>query len=296
MGVNAPTMRISARFTQAGEHRSSPDLEDRVPTFRTTTGVDLAYSDVGAGPALVWIPGTGLTGATWQRQVDHFRAGHRCISVDIRGAGGTTGGPEQFGVGDMADDVVELVAALDISSATLIGVSLGAAIAQEAALREPERVERLVLVASWSSSARERHIRRHFESRLYALEHGPLDVFAQFAFWMSSYTLMDTEPELQARVEQELVAGMSTDRAGIAAHFRADLGHETRDRLGQIACRTLVVHGDEDLITLPAYNRLVAELIPDSILVEIPAAGHLMWLERPQALTTAISAFLGSSS
>lgn len=272
------------------------DLEELLPSIQTNSGVELNYSDVGTGPALIWVPGTGLKGSTWQRQVNHFQATHRCISLDIRGSGGTTSGPEHSSVADMADDVVEMMDALGIPRATVIGVSLGAAIAQEVALRAPDRVESLVLVATWSSSAREFHISRHFESRLYALEHGPLDVFAKFAFWMSSYTLMETDPELQAQVEQELAAGMSTDLAGLADHFRADLGHETRDRLSQITCPTLVVHGDEDLITLPTYNRLVAELIPGSTLVEIPAAGHLVWLERPQALSRSISAFLGLPS
>jgi pimeloyl-ACP methyl ester carboxylesterase len=78
--------------------------------------------------------------------------------------------------------------------------------------------------------------------------------------WMSSPSVIDHEPERQAEVERLLSAHMSGTPAGTAGHFRADLRHETRDRLGQISCPCLVVHGDEDLITLPWYNRTVAGL------------------------------------
>jgi pimeloyl-ACP methyl ester carboxylesterase len=85
---------------------------------------------------------------------------------------------------------------------------------------------------------------------------------------------------------------MSGTPAGTAGHFRADLRHETRDRLGQISCPCLVVHGDEDLITLPWYNRTVAGLIPGATLASIPKAGHLAWLERPAELNDLIEGFL----
>ena len=174
----------------------------------------------------------------------------------------------------------------------IVGLSLGSAVGQELAMARPDLVERLVLLATWSSTAAEHHIRRHFESRLYALEHGPIDVYAQFAFWMSSPTLYDTEPERQASVERLLAAHMSRNLAGTAGHFRADLAHETRDRLGRISCPTLVVHGDEDLITLPRYNRAVAALIPGASLATIRAAGHLSWLERPEQLNALLDDFL----
>jgi pimeloyl-ACP methyl ester carboxylesterase len=85
---------------------------------------------------------------------------------------------------------------------------------------------------------------------------------------------------------------MSRNLRGTAGHFRADLAHETRDRLEQISCPTLVVHGDEDLITLPRYNRTVADLVPGAALATIPAAGHLAWLERPDELRALLDGFL----
>ena len=258
----------------------------------TCGDLEVHYDEHGSGPPVVWIPGTGLCGSSWQPQLEHFADRFRCLTLDLRGSGQTGGEDVASTVAGLAADVAAWMDALGVAQAGVVGLSLGSAIAQELALARPDLVERLVLIATWSSTAQEHHIRRHFESRLYALEHGPLDVYAQFAFWMSSPTLYDTERERQAVVERLLAAHMSRNLAGTAGHFRADLAHDTRDRLGRITCRTLVVHGDEDLITLPRYNRTVADLIPGATLATIRAAGHLSWLERPDELNTLLDGFL----
>lgn len=266
-----------------------------MPTI-ACAGLDIHYEERGSGQPIVWIPGTGLCGSSWQPQLEHFADRFRCLTLDLRGSGQTGGEGGAETVADLAADVAAWMDALEVGPATVVGLSLGSAIAQELALSRPDLVERLVLVATWSSTAVEHHIRRHFESRLYALEHGPLDVFAQFAFWMSSPTLYDTEPDRQATVQRLLASHTSRNLAGTAGHFRADLAHETRGRLGRISCRTLVVHGDEDLITLPRYNRTVADLIPGATLATIRAAGHLSWLERPDELNGLLDDFLDDSA
>jgi pimeloyl-ACP methyl ester carboxylesterase len=256
--------------------------------------LDTYYEDHGSGPVIVWLPGTGLRGSTWELQVEHFRDRYRCLTVDLRGSGGTGGAGPEFTVRDLAADVAAWLDELGVTTATVIGLSLGSAVAQELALARPDLVERVVLLATWSSCAAEHHLRRHFESRLYALEHGPLDVYGQFGFWMSSPTLFDLEPDRQIEVERLLRRHMSANTEGTAGHFRADLTHETRSRLPSLAVPALVVHGDEDLITLPRYNRAVADAIPDARLVTIARAGHLAWLERPAEVNAEIERFLSA--
>jgi pimeloyl-ACP methyl ester carboxylesterase len=255
--------------------------------------VRVHVAESGTGHPVVWIPGTGLLGSTWNRhQVSRFAARYRCITLDLRGSGQTEGGGANFTVADLAQDVGCLLEALGAAPAHLVGLSLGSAVIQELAIRRPDLVRSAVLIGTWSSTAREHHIRRHFSSRLYALENGPLDVFAQFAFWMSAPSVIDDEPELQREVESELAAHTSQRPEGTAAHFRADLSHDTESRLGQITARTLILHGEEDLITLPRYNERVAKLIPGAVIHAIPRAGHLVWLERPREVNDHIDRFL----
>lgn len=253
--------------------------------------VSVHHEETGQGPPIVWIPGTGLYGTSWAPQTSHFNARYRCLTVDLRGAG-SDGPLDGLTVTDLAADVAAWMDAIDVGPAVVIGLSLGSAVAQELALARPDLIRALCLVATWSSTGGEHHIRRHFDSRVYALERGPLDVFAQFAFWMSAPSIIDREPELQDRVEKLLAEHTSRNPAGTAAHFRADLSHETGDRLGTIACPTLVAHGDQDLITLPRYNRTVAEKIPGAQLETLGDAGHLVWLERSAELNAVLEPFL----
>jgi pimeloyl-ACP methyl ester carboxylesterase len=258
-------------------------------------GARVSYETVGAGEPIIWLPGTGLRGSTWTEQVAAFSGSRTCVTVDLPGSRSSSL-PATATIAAMAADVADLVDAVGVAPAHVVGLSMGSAVAQELALQRPDLVQSLVLIATWSSTAREHHIRRHFESRLYALENGPLDVFAQFAFWMSAPTVFDEEPELQAKVEAHLAEHTSPWPEGTASHFRADLGHETRDRLGDIRCPTVVVHGDEDLITLPRYNQTVADAVPGARLVTIPRAGHLVWVERAAEVIDVVAQFLDSDS
>jgi pimeloyl-ACP methyl ester carboxylesterase len=109
--------------------------------------------------------------------------------------------------------------------------------------------------------------------------------------WAPSF--VDDEPERMAEL-QDYFVGVSGSQPQHAyeQHFRADISHDALDRLPQIRCPTLVVHGAEDLITLPRYNRRVAEAIPGAQLQEIDGGGHIAWGERPAEVNRVIREFL----
>ncbi len=257
-------------------------------------GVELHYRETGDGPPLVWVMGTGMNGDAWHRyQVPEFSSSYRCITFDLRGSGRSECPDGPYSAALLAEDLVGLLDHLGVDDANFVGFSLGAATLQELALSHPQRTRSVVLMSTWSSTAREHHVRRHYESRIYALRHADMEVFKKFAFWMWAPSTLDERYEDLVELEAFLgtVSG-ARDVSGYIGHFAADLAHETLDRLPRIACPVLVVHGDEDLITRPAYNQRVAAAIPGARLVEVPRAGHLAYLEQPEAMNAAIRTFL----
>ena len=62
----------------------------------TLGDVDLHYDESGSGPTMLWIPGTGLRGVTWQQQVDYFCDRYRYLTLDLHGSGETTGGGQRL--------------------------------------------------------------------------------------------------------------------------------------------------------------------------------------------------------
>ena len=260
-------------------------------------GVELHYRETGDGTPLVWVMGTGMNGDAWHRyQVPEFSSSYRCITFDLRGSGRSECPDGPYSAALLAEDLVGLLDHLGVDDAHFVGFSLGAATLQELALSHPQRTRSVVLMSTWSSTAREHHVRRHYESRIYALRHADMEVFKKFAFWMWAPSTLDERYEDLVELEAFLgtVSG-ARDVSGYIGHFAADLAHETLDRLPRIACPVLVVHGDEDLITRPAYNQRVAAAIPGARLVEVPRAGHLAYLEQPEAMNAAIRTFLQQS-
>jgi pimeloyl-ACP methyl ester carboxylesterase len=265
----------------------------------SVNGVDLHYRETGQGYPLVWVMGTGMNGDAWHRyQIPEFQNTYRCVTYDLRGSGRSECPDAPYSAAVMADDLAALLDHLGIGQAHFVGFSLGAATVQELAISRPDRVRSAVLMSTWSSTAIEHHVRRHYESRIYALQHADdFDVFRKFAFWMWAPSTVDDRYEDLLELEQFLgsVSG-ARDRSGYIGHFAADIAHETLQRLPQISCPVLVVHGDEDLITRPDYNQRVAASIPAARLAKIARAGHLAFLEQPAAMNAAIGKFLEDTS
>lgn len=265
-----------------------------MPFVTVNEGISLHYEEYGDGDPVVWIPGTGNSGKVWTKyQLPAFTDRYRCVTVDLRGSGESDAPEEPYTPREMAKDVEDLVRELDLRDARFVGFSLGSCVIQELALAAPDLVGRAVMLSTWSSSPIEHHIRRHFEARLIALEQAPRDVFAAFAFWMWAPSVVDDDPERMDEIQRYFgeVSGSQPQHA-YANHFRADISHDTLDRLEGIRCPTLVLYGAEDLITLPRYNQRVASRIPGAEIREIPGAGHIAWGERPDEVNTAIRDFL----
>lgn len=258
-------------------------------------GVELSYSVDGGGPGLVWISGTGIGGQAWQRaQVPAFAPYFTCLTFDLRGTGESAAPRDGYSVATMAEEAVALTRhVFGDRPVTMIGFSLGSAVVQEIAIRWPQQVSAAVLIATWSQTSREHHIRRWFDARSLALRSSPLEVFQAFSFLMWSHTFVDDEPGRMADLERFFadITGSQPLHA-YEGHFRADLAHDTYERLQVITAPTLVLYGDEDLVTLPRYNKRVASAIPGAQDVCVPAGGHFVWAERPETVNTAIAAFL----
>ena len=254
----------------------------------------LAYEVTGEGEPLVFVGGTGVGGGLWHRaQIPRFSRRYRCVTFDLRGTGASDAPEPPYTVGMFAQDTAALLDHLELSAVHFVGLSLGTAVIQELALLAPERVRSAVLIGTWSSTRREHHIRRWFEARLRTLQEAPLEVFQAYSFWMWAPSAIDSEPERTEELEEFFRA--HSGRQPLHAyvnHFRADLGHETRDRLDQVSCPVLVVHGEEDLITLPRYNETVTQRIPGARSVELPGCGHLAPIERPDLVNAEIELFL----
>jgi len=247
----------------------------------TSGKLRLHYRSSGRGPAVLLVMGLGMTADAWWRTVPVLARSFRALTFDNRGVAASDAPLLPYSVASMADDAIAVLDAAGEERAHVYGISLGGMVAQEIALRHPERVRALVLGATTPGALR-----------------GPLSVdgvafFARAgamtheeALWASvPYTYAEDTRRRHADRIGEDIARRLEQRPGILTHSHqlvAAAGHATLARLPGVSAPTLVVHGEQDAI-VPADNaRLIADAIPRAELELSPSAGHLYMTDDPR--------------
>src|SRR3954467_9484063 len=123
--------------------RTDPGAEAPVPGSAPSGAVELHYETGGRGPAVLLVMGLGMSLAAWWRTVPVLARHFRVIAFDNRGIGRSGGSPWPYFAGRMADDAVAVLDSAGEQRAHVYGISLGGMVAQEIALRYPDRVEAL---------------------------------------------------------------------------------------------------------------------------------------------------------
>jgi 3-oxoadipate enol-lactonase len=290
IALTAPISRVVA--TQEGTPTGSPPAGDTGATLHIN-GTDLFYAESGSGPPLLLIPGLSGNGLDFASLSPALEPHFRVIAMDIRGSGRSAAPPGPYTVQLMAEDAAGLLDHLGIDRAHVLGFSLGASIAQELAIGDPERVDHLVLLGG---TARADPIT--FDPWLtlflqaYERDLDPVGFQLWLLGWLLTPAFM-TQLDLVAAA----LAGAADDpyRAsaqGVAAQVAAARTHDTLDRLGKITAPTLVLVGAQDIVLPPAYSQTLAARIPGATLQMIDPGGHAVFAEYTAPTAEALLTFL----
>lgn len=258
--------------------------------------LDLFYRYSGREPdreTVLFISGMGTDHTAWVAQARALADGHHTLTYDHRDIGQSSLAPDPYTIADLADDAAGLLSALGIDSAHCIGWSMGGAVAQELALRYPDCVRSLALVATYTSS----DPRGDLRMRAWAALRPRLtpEEFAHLT-WPWVYTVADYRRP--GYIEETLARVLAsphrqTDEA-YARQAEAVLSHNTEGRLSAITIPTLLLFGDEDILTPPA--RFAAALraeIPHATLLTVGGAGHGFIWTHAEAVTTVLRGWMG---
>jgi pimeloyl-ACP methyl ester carboxylesterase len=261
-------------------------------------GASLAVQYLGAGPPLLLLNGYGATKDDWDPGFrDGLAADSRVICPDNRGVGASPEAPPDLSVATMADDVLALMDARAIVTAAIAGWSMGGFIAQEIAARQPERVERLVLLGTDPGGPGAVRASAQVEERLRDHSGTPRERamrLLRLLFPPAVAARMDAEyGELVAAARAALsIEALRAQEASVDRWHDEDPG----DRLAAIAAPTLIAHGTDDLLIPFANGELLAEGIPDSRLVAFEDGGHAFMAQEPRRAAEAICDFLAARS
>jgi 3-oxoadipate enol-lactonase len=250
--------------------------------------IEMHYEELGAGKPLLLVPGIPAIASDWAPLAERLSSSRRVIAYDNRGSGATTVTPAPYSCAQLAADAVALLDALEIDRADVFSMSLGGMIAQELALGWPERVDRLVLGCTHCGLAQAEPPDRE-AGAAFAMETGDwakrMRALAPFAF----------APGVDGQLLERFVEKKSGDvqePEGYRGQIAAALGHDTYERLPQVARPTLIVTGDADRVIPGASSEVMRGRIPGSRLEVVAGAGHLFFLERPEATLRLLDEFL----
>ena len=261
----------------------------------TAWPVTLHWERTGSGPPVLLIMGLGLSGGAWWRTVPVLARRLEVITFDNRGVGRSPALLHAYSTAAMADDAVSVLDAAGVDRVHVYGISLGGMVAQQLALRHPERVRSLVLGATHAGG---RHARRP-DSDVVSFLRRRLWMRHEEAAWSSvefnySERCRFEHPERIAEDVKQRLAHRFPVQAYRAQLWAAAL-HDCYRQLHRIDTPTLVVHGTDDRMIPVENGRMIAARIPGARLIELSDTGHLYPTEAPQ-VDEEISAFMRAHS
>jgi 3-oxoadipate enol-lactonase/4-carboxymuconolactone decarboxylase len=261
-----------------------------MPTVNAN-GVELHYELTGpeGAPVIAFSNSLGTTLAMWDAQAGALSGSFRCLRYDARGHGRSQVTEAGFSVDDLAEDLNGLLDALGIARAHIVGLSLGGMTGQALAVLHPEKVDRLVLVATAAYLPPE----TLWRERADIVEARGMAAVADNVIqrWFTAPEQASAGAQATRRILVENI-----DPRGYANCCRAIGRMDLRSRIGAIRAPTLVISGAQDPATPIAMGEEIAALVPGAKFAVIPDTAHLIAVERPEALTSHMARFLGEQA
>lgn len=254
----------------------------------------VTYEVRGSGDPVLLIPPAGTRATVWHSHLMPalVRAGYLVVTFDNRGTAPSAVPDGPYRLADLVEDAAGLIRTLALGPCRIVGASLGAMVAQELALAQPDVVRSAALLGTrCRTDFFRREMTRAAAARIRAADARPstdYEVVASMVQMFSARTLADDK----AAADWFSVLRASPLRGqGPAAQYEATIIADRTAALRSVRCPCLVVGFAEDVLTPPALCREVAAAIPGARYAEVSGCGHFGYLEEPDAVSALLIEF-----
>ncbi len=250
--------------------------------FIALTSTQLNVVRAHEGEPVLLIQGMGGTHLSWGDEfLDALGDGLELITYDHRGTGRSSREDGELQITQLADDAAELLGALELESAHVVGISMGGMVAQELVLRHPRRVRTLTLGCTWPGGPEvARPDPELWRETLEAQASGDRERALRASFTMN-LSAGWTADEQHYDPFRRMVLALPVAPVVMGRQLQAVMGFDAAARLREIEAPTLVLHGTEDRVVPPANGELLASGIAGARLERLEGAGHMFWWEQP---------------
>jgi pimeloyl-ACP methyl ester carboxylesterase len=253
--------------------------------------VCLYYETTGQGQPLVFINGLGSSTRDWDMQVTEFSRTYQVITYDLRGHGRSDKPAGPYSIPQFAADSAGLLKALGVTSAHIVGISLGGGVAFQLALDYPQLVKTMTIVNSAPAMVGiTPDAQKEVERRVAIVRQMGMRAMGE-----ALGPALFPKPEHAALCQTFVERWAENDPQAYIEATLSMVGWNVTDRLSSIRCPTLVIAADQDY-TPVAIKEAYVKLLPDAQLVVIADAHHATPVERPQEFNAVLAPFLARHS
>jgi pimeloyl-ACP methyl ester carboxylesterase len=250
------------------------------------------------GPPLMLICGLGGHIGSWDLElVEALSSKTRLLLFDNRGSGRSDKPDIEYSIAMLADDAAAFLDAIDVDKAHILGASMGGMIAQEFAVRHPDKTTTLILCCTAPGGHNMIPPEPWVIQELGRVDGLTPEEIAR-KNWPLSFTqeFMDNNLDwLEEKMQRELP--YSTPAFSFKRQMMAAMHHDSHDSLPKVECPTLVMTGTEDILIPPKNSDLIAAQIPGAVLKQYENVGHAFMSEDREAVVRDIfGQVLGNAS
>lgn len=252
----------------------------------------LYYERHGQGDPLILIRGMGRSSRYWGPVRDALSEHFEVIMYDNRGIGRSEGTRRFYKTATLAHDLIKLMDSLCIECAHIFGMSQGGMVAQEAAIRFPDRIRRAVIGCSHpGGKVAFRPKRSIYRKVMRAIPGGQKAIFMATSALLLSQAFIKRNPDvIQGWRNMRKTEGVNPGT--LMRQLYAVFHHDTWERLPFVKAPSLILAGDRDPLVPPGNSHLLAHRIPNAKLEILKGVSHDFTTERPEQITRLVTHFL----
>ncbi len=259
--------------------------------FAQSSGERIYWEESGKGEPILLIMGLGYAHQMWFRTRPVLEKHYRTIVFDNRGVGQSDVPEGPYSIAQMADDAATVMDAAGIEKARVFGISMGGMIAQELALRYPDRVDRLILgctsFGGRTAKIAAKEVLQLLQARATMTPDEGAEALVPFIY----------DPHTpRSRIDEDLALRrkLYPTAQGYLAQVQAINAWSSAGRLGALKVPTLIVQGETDQLIPPENAALLQGQIKGATVVMLPHASHIFTTDQPAQAHAAILDFFNS--